>query len=89
MELSKLKYQGDFLAASEIIMKWIDAKPDNKELKAVYNYLTSSYFYVNNLEMSLEEAKIRINKLRDSRDDALQTAEDYKEFYKQLQGKQI
>jgi len=89
MELSKLKYQGDFLAASEVILKWIEAKPDNKELKAVYNYLTSSYFYVNNLEMSLEEAKIRINKLRDSRDDALQTAEDYKEFYKQIQEKQI
>jgi hypothetical protein len=89
MELSKLKYQGDFLAASEVIQKWIEAKPDNKELKAVYNYLTSSYFYVNNLEMSLEEAKIRINKLRDSRDDALQTAEDYKEFYKQIQEKQI
>jgi hypothetical protein len=89
MELSKLKYQGDFLAASEIILKWKEAKPDNKELRAVYNYLTSSYFYVNNLEMSLEEAKIRINKLRDSRDDALETAEEYKQFYKQLQEKQI
>jgi hypothetical protein len=39
--------------------------------------------------MQLEEAKLRIDKLRDSRDEALKDAEQYKDFYKQLQEKQI
>ena len=53
------------------------------------NYLSTSYLYVNSLQMQLEEAKLRIDKLRESRDEALKDAEEYKQFYEQLQEKQL
>ena len=89
MELFELKFQGDFGAASEVVLKAIKDKPNNKQLEVISNYLSTSYLYVNSLQMQLQEAKLRINKLIDSRDSALKEAEQYKEFYKQLQEKQL
>lgn len=89
MELFELKFQGDFGAASDVVLKSLEKNPNNKQLEVVSNYLSTSYLYVNSLQMQLQEAKLRINKLRDSRDEALKDAEQYKEFYKQLQEKQL
>ena len=89
MELFELKFQGDFGAASDVVLKALNKNPDNKQLEVMSNYLSTSYLYVNSLQMQLQEAKLRINKLRDSRDEALKDAEQYKNFYKKLQEKQI
>ena len=89
MELFELKFQGDFSAASDIVLKAIKDKPDNKQLEVISNYLSTSYLYVNSLQMQLQEAKLRINKLRDSRDEAIKDAEQYKDFYNKLQEKQL
>ena len=89
MELFELKFQGDFGAASDVVLKGLKQKPDSKQLEVISNYLSTSYLYVNSLQMQLQEAKLRIDKLRDSRDEALRYAEQYKKFYKQLQEKQI
>jgi hypothetical protein len=89
MELFELKFQGDFGAASDVVLKALNKNPDNKQLEVMSNYLSTSYLYVNSLQMQLEEAKLRIDKLRESRDEALKDAEEYKQFYKQLQEKQI
>ena len=89
MELFELKFQGDFGAASDVVLKALKKNPDNKQLEVMSNYLSTSYLYVNSLQMQLEEAKLRINKLRESRDEALKDAEQYKDFYKQLQEKQL
>ena len=89
MELFELKFQGDFGAASDTVLKALKKNPDNKQLEIISKYLSTSYLYVNSLQMQLEEAKLRINKLRDSRDEALKDAEQYREFYKQLQEKQL
>jgi len=89
MELFELKFQGDFGAASDVVLKALNKNPDNKQLEVMSNYLSTSYLYVNSLQMQLEEAKLRIDKLRESRDEALKDAEQYKQFYKQLQEKQL
>lgn len=89
MELFELKFQGDFSAASDIVLKAIKEKPDNKQLEVISNYLSTSYLYVNSLQMQLQEAKLRINKLRDSRDEAIKDKEQYKQFYEKLQEKQL
>ena len=89
MELFELKFQGDFGAASDVVLKALNKNPDNKQLEVMSNYLSTSYLYVNSLQMQLQEAKLRIHKLRESRDEALKDAEQYKDFYKQLQEKQI
>jgi len=89
MELFELKFQGDFSAASDVVLKAIKEKPDNKQLEVISNYLSTSYLYVNSLQMQLQEAKLRINKLRDSRDEIIKDAEQYKQFYEKLQEKQL
>lgn len=89
MELFELKFQGDFSAASDVVLKAIKEKPDNKQLEVISNYLSTSYLYVNSLQMQLQEAKLRINKLRDSRDEAIKDKEQYKQFYEKLQEKQL
>lgn len=89
MELFELKFQGDFGAASDVVLKALNKNPDNKQLEVMSNYLSTSYLYVNSLQMQLQEAKLRIDKLRESRDEALKDAEQYKQFYKQLQEKQL
>lgn len=85
MELFELKFQGDFSAASDVVLKAIKEKPDNKQLEVISNYLSTSYLYVNSLQMQLQEAKLRINKLRDSRDEIIKDKEQYKQFYEKLQ----
>ena len=89
MELFELKFQGDFGAASDVVLEGLKQKPDSKQLEIISNYLSTSYLYVNSLQMQLQEAKLRIDKLRDSRDEALRYAEQYKKFYEQLQEKQL
>jgi len=89
MELFELKFQGDFGAASDVVLKALKDRPESKQLELISKYLSTSYLYVNSLQMQLEEAKLRIDKLRDSRDEALKDAEQYKQFYKQLQEKQL
>ena len=54
-ELLKLKFQGDFTAASDIILKAVKDKPKNKKIEILSNYLSTSYLYVNALEMQLAE----------------------------------
>ena len=54
-ELLKLKFQGDFSAASDIILKAVKDKPKNKQIEILSNYLSTSYLYVNALEMQLTE----------------------------------
>ena len=89
MELFELKFQGDFSAASDVVLKALKEKPDNKQLEVISNYLSTSYLYVNSLQMQLQEAKLRINKLRDSRDEIIKDKEQYKQFYEKLQEKQL
>ena len=88
-KLLQLKYQGDFTAASHIVQEWLKKRPDNKELGVLTKYLTNSYIYVTALEMQLQEANLRMDNLIQTRDTALQTAEEYKQFYEQLQEKQL
>lgn len=89
MELFELKFQGDFGAASDTVLKALKKNPDNKQLEVISNYLSTSYLYVNSLQMQLQEAKLRMNKLRDSRDEAIKDKEQYKQFYEKLQEKQL
>ena len=95
-ELLKLKFQGDFSAASDIILKAVKDKPKNKKIEILSNYLSTSYLYVNALEMQLKEANLRMDKLLESRaealerrDEAHELAEEYKKFYLELQSKTI
>lgn len=89
MELSKLKFHGDFGAASEVVLNSIKKNPDNKQLEIMSNYLSTSYMYVNSLEMQLQEAILRINKMREARDEALETSSIFKELYEKLQERTI
>ena len=66
MELFELKFQGDFGAASDVVLKALKKNPDNKQLEVMSNYLSTTYLYVNSLQKQLEEAKLRIDKLRES-----------------------
>jgi len=88
-ELLKLKFQGDFSAASDIILKAVKDKPKNKQIEILSNYLSTSYLYVNALEMQLKEANLRMDKLLESRAEAHELAEEYKKFYLELQSKTI
>jgi hypothetical protein len=88
-ELLKLKFQGDFSVASDIILKAVKDKPKNKQIEILSNYLSTSYLYVNALEMQLKEANFRMDKLLESRAEAQELAEEYKKFYLELQSKTI
>jgi TorA maturation chaperone TorD len=88
-ELLKLKFQGDFTAASHIIQKWLEKSPDNKELKHVTEYLTNSYIYATACEMQIKEANAIINRLREKRDKYKDLSDDYKELYEKLQEKTL
>lgn len=88
-ELLKLKFQGDFTAASHIIQKWLDKSPDNKELKHVTDYLTNSYIYATACEMQIQEANAIINRLTFKRDKYKDLADEYKELYEKLQQTQL
>jgi len=88
-ELLKLKFQGDFSAVSHIVQEWLKKRPDNKELEVLTKYLTNSYIYVNALEMQIDEANLRMDKLIQTRDKALELADEYKQFYEKLQKEKI
>ena len=88
-ELLKLKFQGDFTAASHVIQKWLEKSPDNKELKYVTEYLTNSYIYATACEMQIKEANAIISRLREKRDKQKELADDYKELYEKLQEKTL
>ena len=88
-ELLKLKFMGDFTAASHIVQEWLKKRPDNKELNNVTEYLTSSYIYTTALELQLKEANAIINRLREKRDKQADLAKEYKELYEKLQEKTL
>ena len=50
-DYKQLQYLADFNATSEIVLKWLEARPDNKELLGIYNSFLRMFVYVNNLEL--------------------------------------
>lgn len=88
-ELLKLKFLGEFDAASDVVLKSLKKKKDNKQLEVLSNYLSTSYVYVTTLEMQLQEANHRLNNLAEKRDEELRAKEDYKELYEKLQQTKI
>ena len=88
-ELLKLKFQGDFSAASHIVQEWLKKRPDNEELKNILEYVTTSYIYNSALELQVREANAIINRLREKRDKQTELANEYKELYEKLQEKTL
>ena len=88
-ELLKLKFQGDFTAASHIVQEWLKKRPDNEELKNIREYLTTSYIYNSALELQVREANAIINRLREKRDAQIELTNEYKELYEKLQEKTL
>ena len=41
----------DTTKITEILGKWLDVKPDNKELLDIYNSFLRTFVYINNLEL--------------------------------------
>ena len=58
INLQRTKYYGDMEAATSVVSKWLESKPDNRELQAVAEALTQSVFYVNSLELQAKELQL-------------------------------
>jgi hypothetical protein len=46
-----LQKTADQTEICDTLIKWLDAKPDNKELLGIYNSFLRMFVYVNNLEL--------------------------------------
>jgi len=61
----------DTTKITEILGKWLDAKPDNVELLDVYNSFLRTFVYVNNLELRDYSFNRLVSEARESRNRAV------------------
>ncbi len=61
----------DTTKITEILGKWLDAKPENKELLDVYNSFLRTFVYVNNLELRDYSFNRLISEAREGRNRAV------------------
>lgn len=80
--LKDLEYYSSYLTCTETISKWLKARPDNEELKAVSKGFVDVCFYVNTLQQELRLHKQAINEYRH---DKLRAVERARRAEKQLE----
>ena len=61
----------DTTKITEILGKWLEAKPDNVELLDVYNSFLRTFVYVNNLELRDYSFNRLVSEARESRNRAV------------------
>ena len=61
----------DTTKITEILGKWLDARPDNVELLDVYNSFLRTFVYVNNLELRDYSFNRLVSEARESRNRAV------------------
>jgi len=61
----------DTTEITEILGKWLDAKPDNEELSRIYNSFLRTFVYINNLELRDYSFNRLVSEARESRNRAV------------------
>ena len=72
--LKDLEYYSSYITCTETISKWLKAKPDNDELKAVSQGFIDICFYVNTLQQELRLHKQAISEYRSDKIRAIERA---------------
>ncbi len=75
-DYKQLQYLADFNATSEIVLKWLDAKPDNKELQLISRALFNMSIYVSSLELERRGFDMTYQDTRDKLLEALKTIKE-------------
>lgn len=63
----QLQYNASMQSALEIAKSWLDAKPDNPQLKELVKCLTDVYLYVNSLEIERKGFDSVVDNLQEQR----------------------
>ena len=66
-----LQKTADQTEICDTLIKWLDAKPDNKELLGIYNSFLRTFVYINNLELRDYGFNRLISEARESRNRAV------------------
>lgn len=80
-----LLYFTDMNMISSIVLKWLKAKPDNKELQAISDALVSITIYVNSMHQDRYSYDRLISDWRSSRNNAILRCSEANEEIKKLQ----
>ena len=80
-----LLYYTDMELLSSLVLKWVKAKPDNKELKAISDAVCSITIYVNSLQMDRNSYNQLISEWRSERNNAILKCRAAEEKIEQLQ----
>lgn len=75
-DYKQLQYLADFNATSEIVLKWLEARPDSKELQLISRALFNMSIYVSSLELERRGFDMVCNEIRDKLLEALKTIKD-------------
>ena len=78
-DLKQLQYNASMQTALTTVKQWLDARPDNKELKELTKCLTDIYFYVNSLELERKGFDSVIDNLKAERNQFAKQAQAFKE----------
>lgn len=69
--LKDLEYYEAYMSSNAIVMKWLDAKPDNEDLKKLVKDMIEIAFYVNQLQQNdrlnqtiISDYRYKLNKIK-------------------------
>ena len=82
-----LQKGADTTLICDVLGKWLDAKPDNKELGAMYNAFLRVFVYTNNLELRDYGFNRLISEARNSRNNAVLRARKAEEALEAAEAK--
>jgi len=66
-----LQKTADQTEICDTLIKWLDAKPDNKDLLGIYNSFLRMFVYINNLELRSYGFNRLVSEARESRNRAV------------------
>jgi len=69
--LKDLEYYAAFISSNEIVRKWLEAKPDNKELNLLAKDMVEIFFYVNQLQQNDRLNQSIISEYREEKNKAI------------------
>jgi len=81
--IQDLEYSNNQILIGELIKKWLETKPKNKELLKLRDAFIDNSIYVAGLQNDLTACKMANSEFREQRNDAILELEELKEDLKE------
>ncbi len=81
--IQDLEYSNNQILIGELIKKWLETKPKNKELLKLRDVFIDNSIYVAGLQNDLTACKMANSEYREQRNDAILELEELKEDLKE------